>query len=140
MRQKSSQKSNKSSGTKFEHEFAVLLAQHGFWAHVLEPKRNGSQPFDIMAVKNGIAYAFDCKVCENDFFTINRIAENQHLAFEKWSKCGNGRAFIALKFAGEIFIALYSDIITGKKKKGCEDVLNCGGMGVDEWISSLADK
>ena len=59
--------SNKSIGTAFEREFAGLLAEKGFWVHRLQDNQNG-QPFDIIAVKNGRAYAFDAKIVQDDPF------------------------------------------------------------------------
>ena len=42
--------SNKTSGNKFEDDFSIILAKNGFWAHVMQQKKEG-QPADIIAVK-----------------------------------------------------------------------------------------
>lgn len=89
--------SNKSAGTAFEREFAGLLAEKGFWVHRLQDNQNG-QPFDIIAVKNGRAYAFDCKDCAGSVFTLSRIEENQRMAMERWEECGNGTGYFAVHF------------------------------------------
>ena len=89
--------SNKSMGTAFEREFAELLAEKGFWVHRLQDNQNG-QPFDIIAVKNGRAYAFDCKDCAGRSFPLSRIEENQRLAMERWEECGNGTGYFAVHF------------------------------------------
>ena len=39
---------NKTSGNRFEQDFANLLAEHGFWAHVMQQNKAG-QPADIIA-------------------------------------------------------------------------------------------
>lgn len=89
--------SNKSAGTAFEKEFAELLAEKGFWVHRLQDNQNG-QPFDIIAVKNGRAYAFDCKDCAGRSFPLSRIEENQRMAMERWEECGNGTGYFAVHF------------------------------------------
>lgn len=103
--------SNKSAGTAFEREFAELLAEKGFWVHRLQDNQNG-QPFDIIAVKNGRAYAFDCKDCAGRSFPLSRIEENQRLAMEQWEKCGNGTGYFAVHF-----IASGTHILPFKKIK-----------------------
>ena len=67
--------SNKKIGSYFEQEFCEFLSKKGFWAHFINPNRNGSQPFDVIAVKDGIAYAFDCKTCVRESFSIARVEE-----------------------------------------------------------------
>ena len=69
-----------------------LLAEKGFWVHRLQDNQNG-QPFDIIAVKNGRAYAFDCKDCAGHSFPLSRIEENQRMAMERWKECGNGTGY-----------------------------------------------
>ena len=51
---------NRSSGTRFEQDFANLLAEHGFWAHVMQQNKAG-QPADIIAVKGKFHTLIDCK-------------------------------------------------------------------------------
>ena len=89
--------SNKSSGAKFEREFGSYLSNCGFWVHILQDNRNG-QPFDIIAVKNGNAYAIDCKVCEGRRFYLNRMEPNQISAMRLWGECGNTNAVFAVYF------------------------------------------
>ena len=80
--------SNKAYGTQFERDFAKILAEHGFWAHRMQDNKNG-QPFDIIAAKNGNVYAIDCKDCQSDVFSFERIEENQRSAMSLWEACGN---------------------------------------------------
>jgi hypothetical protein len=74
---------NKKIGSDFEQEACSILANHGYWVKFLDPDRTGAQPFDIIAVKSGIAYCFDCKTCVSDTFNINRLEDNQIMAFEE---------------------------------------------------------
>lgn len=98
----------KKIGTAFEQEFCKALADNGFWVHFITPDRTGSQPFDIIAVRYGIAYVFDCKTCESDTFNISRLEDNQIMSFEKWLKCGNSEPMIAIKHNGRIYYVNYT--------------------------------
>ena len=95
--------SNRKLGNDFETEFCEILAEHGFWVHNFALKKSG-QPADVIAVKNGIAYLIDCKVCENDNFPLSRIEENQKLSMMLWEDCGNGRGWFALKTSKGIYM------------------------------------
>lgn len=102
--------SNKSTGTAFEKEFAELLAEKGFWVHRLQDNQNG-QPFDIIAVKNGRAYAFDCKDCAGRSFPLSRVEENQRMAMERWEECGNGIGYFVVHFvASGTYILPFGEI------------------------------
>lgn len=101
---------NKILGTEFECEFVQMLANRGYWVHFINPDRTGSQPFDVIAVKNGKAYAFDCKTCSTKRFSIDRLEDNQVLAFEKWISCGNTQPMIAIKYRNQVKILYYSDL------------------------------
>lgn len=98
---------NKKIGTQFEQEFCNLLAQHGYWVHFITPDRTGSQPFDVIAVRDGKAYAIDCKTCSKPYFGIDRLEDNQILAFERWLACGNSEPLIAIKHDDEVYICRY---------------------------------
>ena len=89
--------SNKKLGTNFENEFAEILNNEGFWAHLVVPSVKGSQPFDVIASKNNIAYAFDCKTTSNHRFSYDRLEDNQRMAYKKWRSCGNKHFYIAIK-------------------------------------------
>lgn len=90
--------SNKKKGSKFEEEFANMLSEEGFWAHVVAPNpKDGSQPFDVVAAKNGVMYAFDCKTVDGNTFPLVRLEENQERAFKKLLACGCDTCFIAYK-------------------------------------------
>lgn len=106
--------SNKSLGTAFEKEFCNWLASHGYWVHFIVPDARGAQPFDIVAAKDGKAFAFDCKTCVSKTFSIGRLEDNQIMAFERWLKCGNENPQIAVKHDGKLFLISYLEL---KKEK-----------------------
>ena len=75
--------------------------------HFITPAANGSQPFDIIAVKSGSPLAVDCKTSVDHIFRINRLENNQVMAFEKWLKCGNGEPYIAVKYNENVYLLEY---------------------------------
>lgn len=98
---------NKELGTQFEQEMCEMLKQDGWWVHFIEPKPNGAQPFDIIAVKQGRAIAVDCKTSATSRFDIKRLEDNQICAFEKWIACGNSMPYVAVRYCGEVYMIDY---------------------------------
>ena len=98
---------NKKLGSEFEKRMCKLLSEDGWWVHFIEPKANGAQPFDIIAVKNGRAVAMDCKTCVNSRFSIDRLEDNQIYAFEKWLRCGNEMPYIAVEHEDDVYMIPY---------------------------------
>lgn len=107
---------NKKLGTDFEQEAVELLAKLGYWVHFIVPDTRGAQPFDIIAVKNGIPYAIDCKTCVAKSFNISRLEENQVLSFGKWLKCGNTEPLILVKHNGYIYVIGFNEL------RSCESI------------------
>ena len=109
---------NKHIGNAFEREFCLYLASQGWWVHFIIPARDGSQPFDVIAVKCGIAKVFDCKTSSGKRFPYGRLEENQKMAFEKWIACGNSEPYIAVKYNENIYLIEYSRL----KREGVIDL------------------
>jgi len=101
---------NKRRGTAFEKEVVELLASQGWWVHFISPDNTGAQPFDIIAVKDNMTIAIDCKTSSKKSFSIRRLEENQKFAFEKWLSCGNTIPLIFVKFEGKISIVPYTQL------------------------------
>lgn len=98
-------KSNKKLGNDFEKEFAQILADEGYWVTMLTPKTHiGSQPADLIAVKDDMAILVDCKTCNNYLFPISRIEQNQIEASKKFFSCGNTQYYIAIKYKQDIYL------------------------------------
>ena len=87
-----------------------MLRHKGYWVHFIAPDNRGSQPFDIIAVKDGKAKAIDCKTCVAKKFTINRLEDNQIMAFEKWLKCGNVEPEIWVEHNNKLIVIKYSEL------------------------------
>lgn len=98
---------NKRLGTAFEREVVNLLSQKGYWVHFITPDASGSQPFDIIAVKENSPIAIDCKTSSVKWFNISRLEENQKTAFELWIKKGNSYAMIFVKYTDKIYCVPY---------------------------------
>lgn len=99
---------NKKIGSDFEKAFCEYAKKIGHWVHFLNPDNTGAQPFDVISVKDGVAYAIDCKTCANKYFSINRLQDNQIMAFEKWLRCGNTDPLLAVEHDGDIYIISYT--------------------------------
>lgn len=88
--------SNKKLGNTFEHDFCLLAAKKGWFAHKMQDNKNG-QPADVFMVKNNVPALIDCKVCENGIFPLSRMEENQINAMELWLAKGNKYAAFVFK-------------------------------------------
>lgn len=99
---------NKRLGMDFEQEACEVFAKNGFWVHFLSPDNRGSQPFDIIAVKDGVALAMDCKTSSTKRFSVSRMEDNQKLAFQKWRLCGNTEPYVLIKYKDQILFIQYS--------------------------------
>ena len=113
---------NKKVGNDFEREFCRLLNNSGYWVHFISPDITGAQPFDIIAVKDNVPFAFDCKTSVKRWFPISRLEVNQIMAFDKWIARGNGTPMIAVKYKEEIKIVPYWQLKT-KGKVDLEDAV-----------------
>ena len=109
---------NKKLGAAFEKELCQWLAQKGYWVHFIVPDARGAQPFDIIAVRNGEALAGDCKTSVKKIFTINRLEENQIMAFERWLNCGNSSPLVFVKYQDHVYYVSYEVL----KREGSVDV------------------
>lgn len=96
--------SNKRNGSKFENDFAKMLAIEGFWARL---DKSYSQTCDIIAGKNNVIYLFECKVCKSDYFNLSRVEDNQNYSRRRFRDTGNDNAWFVYKVdaIGEIYLS-----------------------------------
>lgn len=106
---------NKRLGTEFEREVCDKLSEAGWWVHFLSPNNAGAQPFDIIAVKKGVALAMDCKTSCTNVFASNRLEDNQIYAFEKWLECGNAMPLIVIKYNDNCYFVPFEYLRDNKK-------------------------
>lgn len=87
---------NEQKGRNFENDYAKILESQGYWVHIIERKKDGSQPFDIIACKDDVAIGIDCKTCVGKRFTLERIEDNQEYAFERFTERGNSFCYFVI--------------------------------------------
>jgi Holliday junction resolvase len=127
-------RNNKKSGTSFEQELAEILYNNGFWSHCIAPAPDGSQPFDVVAVKGNCAFVFECKVCAKGKFSLDRVEDNQKTSVCIYGSCQNSNAFFAFKNEedGNIYITrstfLFSDLEYSRT------VCVCKYNPIEEWL------
>lgn len=116
---------NKCLGNSFEKEYAEILRSKGYWVTFLTPKQNvGSQPCDLIAIKDNKPLLIDCKTCKTHLFPISRIEENQRQAFKRYSKCGNTDFILAIKYNDKIYEINLNDIDFTQKSMDLEGRTN----------------
>lgn len=128
--------SNRSEGNAFESIFCDKLSKNGFWAHNMAQRAEG-QPADVIAVKNDVAYLIDCKVCETEYFRLDRVEENQESAMKLWQSCGNRGAYFAIRIAdGSTYMVPFSHIIDYKRRgwKSIKQKDLIMYVTLDEWM------
>lgn len=126
---------NKTMGNSFEQELCEKLSEHGFWSHCMAMNKAG-QPADIIAVKNKKAYLIDAKVCSNNVFPLSRVEDNQDLAMDLWSECGNGIGWFALKLNTQIYMLSHYIMKAYKDRKhslSAQDIFEVG-MPLEKWV------
>ena len=99
---------------KFEKDFMSYLSSLGYWVTFLEGgNHTGSQACDCIACKDGKVWAIDCKTLnnKNGLFPLERIEQNQVLAYKKFKKCGNENFFLAILWNNNIYFIPMSDIL-----------------------------
>lgn len=101
---------NKTLGTEFEYLFLKMLGNRGFWAHRIEPDKRGSQPFDIIAIKDGEPYAFDCKTSKKKRFSLCRLQPNQITAFTMLERVGCDKIFLAVFYENKVYLVNYREL------------------------------
>ena len=123
--------SNKKLGNDYEQQLCKELADAGFWVHNFANRQNG-QPADIIAVKNGVPYLIDAKVCSDGKFRLSRIEDNQHLAMKRWKNCGNGSGGFALLVDDVTHILPYEVIMQCEGNVLSKEFIKTYGLGVNE--------
>ena len=130
---------NRSTGNRFEQELSHLLAEHGFWVHVMQQNKAG-QPADIIAVKGKFHTLIDCKNCENGFFAFERIEDNQRSAMKMFFRKAGELCYFALKLPdGRIRIVSLERCDTLKnrgKNRISEKEMETETWNLDSWLES----
>ena len=130
---------NRTTGGRFEQELSHILAEHGFWVHVMQQNKAG-QPADIIAVRGRFHTLIDCKVCDNGFFAFERIEENQRSAMKMFFRKAGELSYFALKLPdGSIRMVSLERCETLKnrgKRRISEEDMQKETWNLDSWLES----
>lgn len=93
------------NGAEFEKQLSHLFSKLNFYVIYNSKKVEGSQPFDLLVIKNNKAYAYECKTLENKngLFPISRVEHNQLLAYERFRKCNNTNMCLAILWNDNVY-------------------------------------
>lgn len=132
--------SNKAAGTKFEKEFAGILADNWFWVHLFQDNRNG-QPCDVIAARDGNAYLFDCKDCQGNRFPLSRMEENQYNAMKLFRLTGNKRGMFVIRYPETGIYLVDFEVLKKLKDDGVtqigENSIVRYGRSLQSWLDDL---
>ena len=72
----------------------------------MEKGVTGSQPCDIVAIRNNIAILLECKNLENKngLFTLDRVEQNQRLSYKRFKECGNNEFYLAIQWKNAVYM------------------------------------
>jgi Holliday junction resolvase len=94
----------KKIGNDFEKRFAKMARASGFFVLYITPNARGAQPFDFLLMRNGFVYPIDCKTCVANSFSLERVEDNQRLAFDHWLECGGLHPFFAVEHDDKVYM------------------------------------
>ena len=124
-------KNNQQRGKDLEKRFIEWLSLNGYWSHFITPAPDGSQPFDIVAGRNGLIFAFDCKTLVGEArFPLNRVEDNQRMAFKLMNKKGNDHTYFVIEVLENVVRFVPSQEIEKAIKAGKKSIAMGG------WVSA----
>lgn len=130
---------NRSVGNRFEQDLSHILADNGYWVHVLQQNKAG-QPADIIAVKGKFHTLIDCKVCDHGFFAFERIEENQQMAMKLFTRKGNELCYFALKLPDDsvrmVSLSRLETLKNRGKKRLSEKEMKTETWLLEDWLKS----
>lgn len=132
---------NRSVGGGFEQEFAKILADDGFWAHVMQQNKAG-QPADIIAVKGKYHTLIDCKVISAEKgFPLSRIEENQRSAMTRFqTRCGESCWFAMRLMDESVWLMSLGRLLAMEKagmKRLSEDCIREKALALQNWLEMI---
>lgn len=93
------------NGKKFEEELCDYFSNQGYYVIYNEKGITGAQPCDIVIIKNNIATLVEAKNLDNKsgLFNLERVEENQRMAFRHFKKCKNSNFILAIKWNNKVW-------------------------------------
>ena len=135
---------NRTNGGRFEQDLSHVLAEHGFWVHVMQQNKSG-QPADIVAVKGKFHTLIDCKVISDDKgFPFERVEENQKYAMRMFQRKACELCYFALKLPDEsVWMVSMERLETlkgrGKKRITEHEIRNTQTWSLEKWLEASDD-
>lgn len=127
---------NKKSGNDWEKECLKLLGDNGFFATKLQEKNMGA-PFDLIATKDGIFFAIECKKIEKSSkFVLSRIEPNQRASYKRLLEVNSKNYFFFFDCPDGKYFLDAKDVILSKNKS--IDVKS--GEKIEKWFQKVAKK
>lgn len=131
---------NRSNGGRFEQELSHMLAENGFWSHVMQQNKSG-QPADIIAVRGKYHTLIDCKVIsDHGGFKLERVEENQRMAMDRFIRNAWEICWFAMKLPdGDIWMVGCNKtefFIASGKKVMSEDDIRKHGWDIEKWLNA----
>lgn len=99
-------KQSQINGKEFEIKMCNYLFKKGYYVIYMERAVTGSQPSDIVAIKDNIAILLECKNLENKngIFTLDRVEQNQRLSYKRFKECGNNGFYLAIQWKNAVYM------------------------------------
>ena len=99
-------KTSQENGKKFETKLCEYLSKKGWYVVYMEKGVTGSQPCDIVAIRNNLPLMIECKnlTAKNGLFPISRIEQNQLLSYKKFKSCHNSNFILAINWNNEVYL------------------------------------
>ena len=99
-------KTSQENGKNFEKNLCEYLSKKGWYVVYMEKGITGSQPCDIIAIRNNLLLMIECKnlVAKNGVFNLSRIEQNQLLSYKKFKSCHNSNFILAINWNGGVYL------------------------------------
>jgi Holliday junction resolvase len=104
-------------GEKFEKELCKFFANRNYYVIYNNKGVSGAQCFDMLIIRDNVCFAIECKNLENKngIFNIDRVEENQLLAYKRFLECRNHNFVLAILWNDNVYIVNF-DLLEYYKK------------------------
>lgn len=112
------------NGKKFEKDLCNYLSNKNYYIIYNEKGITGAQPCDVVAIKGDIATLFECKNLENEsgIFNLDRIEENQRMAYNRYRECDNNNFVLAILWNDNVWFIDFGIIQFFNKSIDLKDI------------------
>lgn len=99
-------KQSQINGKEFEKRLCEFYSKKGYFVIYNEKGVIGSQCCDIIVIKNNIATLIEAKnlTNKNGIFNLDRVEQNQLLAYKKYTQCHNSHFILVINWNGGVYL------------------------------------